>query len=225
MRETVGDYPDWRSINYKPAIAELLPAALLPYLSSGQTALDVGCNTGSVALFLAKHGLSVLGVDINPESIRTANERAEETGLRARVRFIATDVTAEQNLGAFDAVLMIRLLTCFPSLHSWRSLLRRAGSLLKDEGIIYINDFKIAENSEVYRERYAAGARLGWRTGNFAVNDKAGRLLFIAHHHSEQDLEEITSPYSQLELNFRKSLSMNGNECEMFEFIGRRLRL
>jgi|SRR5215213_497037 len=222
MQHATGEYTDWRLIEYKPAIAELLPNSLLPYVSGEQTALDIGCNTGSASLFLAQHGLNVIGIDINAKAICMAIERAEQSGLCTRARFIESDILNTQDLGLFDVVLMIRLLTCFPSLESWHLLLQKAYSKLKDEGLIYVNDFKIAEASEVYQKRYDGGVRLGWRKGNFAVNDTAGHLLFVAHHHSADDIDEIISPYSQMILNFQKSLSMNGNECEMFEFIGRK---
>jgi ubiquinone/menaquinone biosynthesis C-methylase UbiE len=223
MREAVGEYTDWRSVSYNPAIAELLPRSLLPYLSPGQTVLDIGCNTGGVSLFLASHGLTVSGIDLNEAAIHTANKRAEAAGLGSHVHFKSVDVLQAPCRENFDAVLLIRFLTCFPSLHNWRSLLKQTNSFLKRGGIIYIHDFKISEESRQYGDRYAAGARLGWRTGNFAVNDKAGNLLFIAHHHSADEINEMTSPYLKLELNFHTSLSMNGNECEMFEFIGRKL--
>jgi SAM-dependent methyltransferase len=223
MQNATGEYTDWRLIEYKPVISELLPHSLLPYVSGEQTALDIGCNTGSASLFLAQHGLNVLGIDINAKAICIANGRAEQSGLYTRVRFIESDILYAQDIGLFDLVLMIRLLTCFSSLESWHLLLQEAHSKLKDKGLIYINDFKVADASEVYQERYDAGVRLGWRKGNFAVNDASGHLLFVAHHHSADEIDKIISPYSQVELNFHRSLSMNGNVVEMFEFIGRKM--
>jgi SAM-dependent methyltransferase len=222
MRNAVGEYTDWRFIDYKPAIAEILPSNLLPYLYKGQAVLDIGCNIGSASSFLANQGLNVLGVDINSKAIKIARKRVKSESLNASVRFMTVDIAKEQCLGAFDVVLMIRLLTCFPSLESWQLLLKRAFSQLKDGGIIYINDFMLAAENDVYRMRYEVGASLGWRYGNFAVNDASGHLLFVAHHHSEEELQEIMSPYSQRSLHFYKSLSMNGNECNMFEFIGQK---
>jgi len=222
MRNAIGQYTDWQVIDYRPAIAEVLPHILLPYLSNCQTALEIGCNAGAASLFLARHGLSVLGVDINPDAINIARAQAGKEESRARARFLVADITESQDLGAFDVVMMIRLLTCFPSVGSWKRLLRRAFSSIADGGLIYINDFLLDETSDVYRNRYEAGAKLGWRSGNFAVNDAEGNLLFVAHHHSADELKEIISPYEQKEFQIYKSLSMNGNECKMFEFIGRK---
>ncbi len=222
MRQSIGEYADWRFIDYKPEIAEINPHSLLTYLTKGQTVLDIGCNSGSTTLFLARQGLNVLGVDINPDAIDVARTQAAHLQVSSRVRFMTADITEPQELGLFDAVLLIRLLTCFPSVSDWRTLLDRTYSFIKPGGLIYINDFMIAQQSEQYLKRYEIAAKLGERAGNFVVNDSSGRLLFIAHHHSTEELKEIVEPYVELKLRFYNSLSMNGNRCDMFEFIGQK---
>lgn len=42
------------------------------------TVLDAGCGTGRVAIELARHGVSVVGVDVDPSMLATARERAPE---------------------------------------------------------------------------------------------------------------------------------------------------
>lgn len=222
MHEAIGEYTDWRFVDYNPAVAELLPHSLLRYLTNGQTALDIGCNTGAVSLFLATHGVRAHGVDLNPDAIGIARERAKSARLSHLTNFVSADITQAGSDEKFDAVLLIRLLTCFPSLQSHRLILHRANSLLRQDGLIYIHDFKYNEGDNKYQDRYAEGVRRGWRSGNFAVNDAAGNLLFIAHHHSEDEIRQITSNYEKLELNSHSSLSMNGHRCQMFEFIGRK---
>src|SRR5438105_122052 len=110
MSEVIGDYVDWRHIEYRPPV-EMLPHALLPHLRPGATVLDVGCHSGTVACFLAEQGASVLGIDINAEAIVRARRRAAEAGLNGRAQFLELDVLEEKDLGTFDAVLLIRLLT------------------------------------------------------------------------------------------------------------------
>jgi SAM-dependent methyltransferase len=44
--------------------------------------LDIGCGTGRVALDLAERGHEVMGVDSDPELVRTLARRARERGLR-----------------------------------------------------------------------------------------------------------------------------------------------
>lgn len=39
--------------------------------------LDVGCGTGELSLFLARHGHDVLGIDLSPLAIQQAKEKAQ----------------------------------------------------------------------------------------------------------------------------------------------------
>lgn len=65
-----------------------------------RSVLDAGCGTGRVARELARRGLDVVGVDIDPEMLQTARRRAPH--LDWRLGNLAT-----VDLGrSFDAVLM-----------------------------------------------------------------------------------------------------------------------
>ncbi|WP_188991295.1 class I SAM-dependent methyltransferase [Paenibacillus nasutitermitis] len=44
--------------------------------------LDVGCGAGREAVFLAQHGLNMIGVDLSAEAFRIAAERAKEAGVQ-----------------------------------------------------------------------------------------------------------------------------------------------
>ncbi|MBE0426981.1 MAG: class I SAM-dependent methyltransferase [Nitrospirae bacterium] len=53
--------------------------------------LDVGCGSGTDAIYLALIGCEVTAIDISREAIRIARERAEKA--KVRVNFIADDFT------------------------------------------------------------------------------------------------------------------------------------
>ncbi len=57
-------------------------------LSAGR-ALDVGCGTGTNAVWLAQQGFEVLGVDVAPAAIERARARASAANVRCR--FVALD--------------------------------------------------------------------------------------------------------------------------------------
>jgi cyclopropane fatty-acyl-phospholipid synthase-like methyltransferase len=199
-----------------------LPEALLPYLEPGDTALDIGCNAGGVALFLAARGVNVVGIDINANAVLTAREQAERKGLAGAAQFEVSDVLTHQQSREFDIVLMTRVLTCFSDQTIWDKLLRRAYSFLRPGGLIYIHDFVHSPEIEQYRHRYNASAARGWRLGNFPVPGPAGELLFVAHHHTAAEIDQIRKPYETLRLDLHDSISMNGNRCKMFELIARK---
>lgn len=213
---------DWRLIDYHPAIPVLPLDHLVPFLSNIKTAVDLGCNTGSVSLLLAEHGIDVLGLDINGSAIQAAQERAENNRLSHIARFQTMDILESADLGVFDLVLLIRTLTCFPEPFNWKRVLDCAQRHVKPCGIVYIHDFVLSPEIGGYEVRYREGLRRGWRAGNFPVSDASGKLLFVAHHHSDDELQEIAAPYEELYFGVHLSLSMNGNECKMFELIGRK---
>jgi cyclopropane fatty-acyl-phospholipid synthase-like methyltransferase len=216
-----GDYTDWRVIDYDPVVEVFLPEALVPHLTKGQTCLDIGCDKGNASMFLARQGFDVTGIDINPKAIEIASDGAK--GLEGGPHFQVADVLEDHRLGEFDAVLMIRLLTCFPALDHWRRLLKKTQSLIKDGGLLYINDFLLTEDNSIYLERYNAARNKGMRYGNFEVFDESGCLQFIAHHHTPEEMTEIMSPCKEIKLKEYTSYSMYGNDVNMFEFIGRKV--
>ena len=62
--------------------------------------LDAGCGTGRVAIELARHGIEVVGVDIDPSMLATARRQAPDIG------WVQSDLT-ELELGrTFDVVVM-----------------------------------------------------------------------------------------------------------------------
>ncbi|MFD4970436.1 class I SAM-dependent methyltransferase [Streptomyces sp. NPDC058424] len=66
-------------------LAEWLERGLI----GGRRALDLGCGPGRNALYLAERGFEVDAVDLSPQAIAWARERARETG--AEVRFLCQD--------------------------------------------------------------------------------------------------------------------------------------
>lgn len=55
---------------------------------TGGLLLDIGCGTGGPAMVLARErGATVVGIDIEPQLVRRAQEAVEAAGLKARVEF------------------------------------------------------------------------------------------------------------------------------------------
>lgn len=59
--------------------------------------LELGCGTGTNAIFLARAGFSVTAVDLSEEALRQASSKAEAAGVD--IEFIQADVTALPDLG------------------------------------------------------------------------------------------------------------------------------
>lgn len=63
--------PNWDIGRPQQAFVRLLDAGLVR-----SPVLDVGCGTGELSLFLARHGHDVLGIDLSTTAIRQAKEKA-----------------------------------------------------------------------------------------------------------------------------------------------------
>jgi SAM-dependent methyltransferase len=73
---------------------------------AGCQLLDVACGSGQVALWAARDGVSVTGVDIAPNLVQRAQARADAEGLKARfVEGDAEDLPFED--ASFDVVISL----------------------------------------------------------------------------------------------------------------------
>lgn len=77
-------------------------------------AIDLGCGTGTSAVYLAQQGWEVVGVDFAAKAIGRARRRAADASVGERAGFLVGDVTSLPDLGApFDLALDVG---CFHSL-------------------------------------------------------------------------------------------------------------
>ncbi|WP_262379941.1 class I SAM-dependent methyltransferase [Nonomuraea sp. PA05] len=69
--------------------------------------VDLGCGRGEAAIFLAKRGFEVVGVDFSSVALSEAREAAVRAGVADRCRFVKGDLTASEIPGVegpFDLV-------------------------------------------------------------------------------------------------------------------------
>ena len=91
--------PPWDIGRPQPAVVRLVDRGVL----SGEL-LDAGCGTGEHTLLAAAHGAQATGVDISPQAIARARDKAAAQGLPAR--FEVADALDLGRLGlAFDTVI------------------------------------------------------------------------------------------------------------------------
>lgn len=107
LRYFFGNTP-WDTQVTPPEVVELIETEkFLP-----GRALDLGCGTGTNAIYLAQHGFEVIGVDFVSRAIQTARRKAQTAGVQ--VEFRCADVLAPGSLGKpFDFILDIG---CFHNL-------------------------------------------------------------------------------------------------------------
>lgn len=67
-------------------------------------AVDLGCGEGADAVWLARQGWRVLGVDISPTAVARAHAAAVEAGVDERATFEAHDLSTWEPEGQIDLV-------------------------------------------------------------------------------------------------------------------------
>lgn len=77
-------------------------------------ALDLGCGSGTDSVYLAEHGWEVTGVDMVPEALDLARQRAGAFSVSAR--FVEGDVTHLQDFGVSGPFTLILDFGCLHTL-------------------------------------------------------------------------------------------------------------
>jgi len=89
-----------------PWNSETPPAALVELVGRGRVrpcrAVDLGCGAGNYAIWLARQGFDVTGIDSSPTAIRIAREKAAGAGVSCR--FVVADLLGDLHEidGKFD---------------------------------------------------------------------------------------------------------------------------
>ena len=78
--------------------------------------LDLGCGTGSMTIELARRGYDMTGIDISPEMLDIARERAEGEGLGGNILWLCQDMREFELYGTVD--LTVSCLDCLNHLTS-----------------------------------------------------------------------------------------------------------
>jgi SAM-dependent methyltransferase len=129
--------------------------------------LDVGCGTGENALYFARLGHEVWGIDSAPLAIERAQSKAEERGLAAR--FLVHDALALEELGrTFETVIDSGLFHVFPD-HERPRYVASLAQVLRPGSHYYMQCFSDQQpgdwgprrvSQEEIRAAFAVGYRL-----------------------------------------------------------------
>jgi len=79
----------WDTGETPPEVKEAFQAGDIP----PGAALDLGCGSGTNAIFMAKQGRLVIGLDFVPEAIQKARSKASQAGIDGKAQFKVADVT------------------------------------------------------------------------------------------------------------------------------------
>ncbi|CAN5518096.1 hypothetical protein BH11CYA1_BH11CYA1_02970 [soil metagenome] len=120
-------YTQLPDLSYIPRIADELNKV------GAKKVLDLGCGSGWLAVYLARQGFEVVGVDVSAQAIKLADTWASQEDLK--ISFEVGDASKlEYQAGSFDAVVANSIFEHFP-LQQAEQLTDKVKTVLKDEGI------------------------------------------------------------------------------------------
>lgn len=181
------------------------------YVKGNSKILDYGCGYGRTLVELKENGyMNLSGVDFSEEMIKRA--RSEDRSIDYRV-VKNNQLPFEDD--KYDAVLLFAVLTCVINNEEQTKIINEIRRVLKPEGIIYINDFLLNEDTrnleryEKYRKKYGC-------YGVFELEEGA-----ILRHFEEKRIEELTTYFETMKYEKVVYTTMNGNKSNGFNYIGR----
>ena len=131
-------------------VSQVLSSLLTRYGKSRGLLLDLACGTGSVSVRLAEKGYEVIGVDLSPEMLSEAQNKAYSAG--QNILFLCQDMTALDLYGTVDAaVCTLDGLCHLPNEESVFAALQKV-SLFMNPGGVFLFDV-----NSVYKHRAVLG--------------------------------------------------------------------
>jgi SAM-dependent methyltransferase len=116
----------------------------------------------------------------------------------------------------FDAVLLLALLTCIVEDEEQKKLINEIQRVLKDNGILYINDYMINDDQRNI-ERYDKFKDKYGKYGVFELPEGA-----VVRHHTKDHILDITKDFHGLVFEHVIYTTMNGNKSNGFYYIGKK---
>ncbi|MFN2271943.1 MAG: class I SAM-dependent methyltransferase [Anaerolineae bacterium] len=203
----------WDSVSEKKEFTLPLQMGEFEKVVSREMAiLDVGCGYGRTLKGLHDAGFeNLFGVDYAQGMI----DRGQRLHPYLDLRKNDGSVLPFED-GTFDAVILIAVLTCIAESEGQRGLISEIERVLKDSGILYINDYLLnADQRNI--ERYDRAKEKYGVYGIFELPEGA-----VVRHHTPEHIVDITSGFARLVFETVVYTTMNGNKSNGFYYIGRK---
>lgn len=182
-------------------------------VSHQTTILDVGCGYGRTLSELRDAGFeNLFGVDFSQGMIDRGRRLHPCLDLRKN-----DGGTLPFEDGAFDAVILIAVLTCIAESQGQRHLMSEIQRVLKKGGILYINDY-LLNTDQRNIERYERAKDKYGVYGIFELPEGA-----VVRHHTPKHVFDITAGFDGLVFEPVVYTTMNGHRSNGFYYIGRKI--
>jgi len=174
-------YTQLPDLSYIPRIADELKK------NGAKKVLDLGCGSGWLAVYLARQGFEVVGVDVSAQAIHLANTWASQEDLK--ISFDVADASQLQYQdGSFDAVVANSIFEHFP-IKQAQQLTDKVYTMIKDGGI-FIGCFD--KVGSVPGEYYTL------EDGTHVYTDKARKGMMLRRYELDE-LQDLFKAFKTME--------------------------
>ncbi len=176
--------------------------------------LDVGCGYGRTLheLYLSEF-TNLSGIDISKKMIDKGTKLYPELTLK---KYDSFKFPFENN--SFDAVILLAVLTCIISNNEQEKLIDEIQRVLKDDGILYINDFLINSDQRNI-DRYKRYESKYNKYGIFELSEGV-----VLRHYTEVRIDELLSNFEKIIFEPVIYTTMNGHKSNGLYYIGKKCK-
>ena len=183
------------------------------YVNKDSAIVDVGCGYGRVLSILSDEGYENLkGYDFSPLMI----ERGKRSFPQICFETMEEGMIPQADESA-DAVILFAVLTCIVSDEKQEELIAEIYRILKPSGILYVNDYLLAEDERNLKRYQQYADELGVY-GAFALPEGA-----LCRHHTEEHINELFRNFETKEYDHIVYTTMNGHQSPGFTYIGSKI--
>ena len=202
----------WNSVSEKKEFTSpLILENLEKYIKKDSRILDVGCGYGRTLDELYQNGYrNLVGIDFSSGMIERGKRQFPYLDLQIK----KNDKIALPD-ASVDAVILFAVLTCIRTNEEQKQLVSEIKSVLKPQGILYVNDF-LLNTDERNLSRYEKFKEIYDVYGVFELPEGA-----VCRHHDEKWIRQLLKDFSQLDYSRVTRTTMNGHKSNGFYFIGK----
>ena len=183
------------------------------YISKDSVILDVGCGYGRILNELYNLGYkNLIGIDFSKGMIERGKKQYPYLDLRIKHNS-SIDIPSK----TINVIILFAVLTCITDNQEQIELINEIYRVLKDDGILYINDF-LLNNDERNIKRYDKYKEKYNNYGIFELPEGA-----ILRHHSDEWINELLIDFEPIKKKKLPFTTMNGNKSNGFYYFGRKI--